>query len=315
MNRRGVALILTILIVALVSASVLSFIRLAELDARVAENVYAFTQAEVLAHSGLKGAMLLLAMDEKEYDALNDPWANFDQYAMLAGGLFEEGTFAGRIEDLSARIGINSLVDGNNLVLTERADMLTRLFNLLGHDPAPVDALLDWLDRDSEPRANGAEDPYYSSLDQPYPCGDGALASLGQLGLIRGFTPALLYGTDSSKGISEYLTVHSQGLVNINTAGETVLQCLDDDLTPSVAQEIMELRAAEPFYRLDDLKRITGLTPEARLRIGPLVGSERDFFPDRDRRPFPRRSGGGRSDRRAAGGRRENDLLPGRLRK
>ena len=278
-RRRGVALLLVLLVVALLSASTLTFIRMAHLEAKVADNAYMYTQAQFMARSGLKGAMTLLALDDATVDTLTDSWTTFDQYAAMAGGFFEEGSFAGRIEDLCNRIDPNYLIDSQGLMVTERINVMTRLADELGLDPAFINAMLDWLDPDEETRPDGgAEGQYYNYLERPYNCANGRIYTTGQLRLIRGLTPEILDGTEERPGLGEFLTVDSSGLVNINTAPEAVLVSLDDDLTPAVAQEIIELRATDPFLALDDLKNITTLTPEARLRIGPLVDIKSTHF-------------------------------------
>jgi len=276
--RRGVALLMTLLIVGLLSASVLSYMRMTHLEAKMADNTYAFVQAEVLAHAGLKGAMTLLAMDDQSQDSLNDIWANFAQYAALAAGLFDEGTFTGQIEDLSGRFNPNTIIDENGLLVQARLDQFLRLFDLLGYDSAPVPSILDWIDPDDEIRPDGAENQYYQTLADPYPCPNETIRALGQLRLIRGLDTQVLYGTEERPALLQYLTVHSDGQININTAGETVLMSLDDDLTQGVVQEIIDRRTSQPFTKLDELGEISGLSPQAFARItGRLAVSSSHF--------------------------------------
>ena len=74
------------------------------------------------------------------------------------------------------------------------------------------------------------------------------------------------------------MTVHSNGLININTAGEAVLMSLDDDLTRETAREIMERRAVNPFERLEDLRQVSGLRPEVLARIVGLLSVASSHF-------------------------------------
>src|SRR5262249_55678331 len=71
---------------------------------------------------------------------------------------------------------------------------------MLGHlpkmTPYLAQGLLDFLDADDTPRTAGAEQEYYDSLPRPYAVRNGPLSTLGELLLVRGFTPALLYGED-----------------------------------------------------------------------------------------------------------------------
>jgi general secretion pathway protein K len=257
-SRRGVALILTLMIVGIISASVISFIRLAGLEVKMAENNHSFAQAEILAQAGLKGAMTLLAMDDESVDSANDSWNLFADYAAMAGGFFDEGAFTGRIVDLSAKFDVNSLVDEHGKI-KEREDILRRLFQQLELNEDPVGAIIDWIDDNDDIEPGGAEDTYYRGLATPYPCANGPLQTSGQLRLIKGLSDEILYGTEDKKGLLEFITVHSSGQVNINTADIKVLMSLHEDLTETIAQEIIERRIEQPFEKLDELKNITDL--------------------------------------------------------
>ncbi len=75
------------------------------------------------------------------------------------------------------------------------AEMLEKLPRMT---PYLVEGLLDFLDSDDTPRPEGAEQEYYSALPTPYRIANGPLATLDELLLVRGFTPALLYGEDAN---------------------------------------------------------------------------------------------------------------------
>ena len=260
-SGRGVALILTIMVVALLSASVISFIRMANLEAKVAENNYCFTQAQILAEAGLKGAMTILAMDDPDVDSYSDLWAGFAQAAALTSGLFEEGSFTGSVIDLSGRLNVNALWNKANYEDKVRVDIMDRLFEILGYDPEPIAAMVDWMDPDDDQRSDGgAESSYYMTLDPPYSCANGPFNALGELSLVKGMTPEMLNGQEDAPGILKFLTVHSSGKVNINTADKSVLMSLDEELHDLLAQEIIERRTETPFERVDDLKELTSMT-------------------------------------------------------
>ncbi|MEW5725252.1 MAG: type II secretion system minor pseudopilin GspK, partial [Thermodesulfobacteriota bacterium] len=255
-----------------------SFIRFSHLEAKVVENLECFTQAEILARAGLKGAMTLLAMDDKERDDLTEAWADFNRYAALASGLLGEGAFTGRIEDLSARFNPNFLVDAKGLIDKDRQAQFGRLLTLVQLDPQAIPAVLDWLDPDEETRPGGAESSAYLAGADPYTPANGPFLALSQLALVKGFTAEALYGTTDRPGLLEYLTVHSEGRINLNTAGEVVLMSLDDGLTKSVAQDIMKTRSTKPFEKLDDLKEVPGLTPEVLARLAGRVSVASSYF-------------------------------------
>jgi type II secretory pathway component PulK len=109
------------------------------------------------------------------------------------------------------------------------------------------DSMLDWIDsRTTMPRPNGAKDMYYTALTPPYHCKNGPLDSLGELLLVKGVTPQLLYGNDRNynglldpdendgtgvvdRGWSQYLTIYSREL-NVDSTGNPRIYINDSDL-------------------------------------------------------------------------------------
>jgi len=284
-SRRGVALIMTLLVTALIAASALSFIRMSHLEARVADNTYALAQAEILAQAGLKAAMALLALDSNDYDANIDEelWTQFPRFAAAAGTQFQGGSFTGKIEDLAGRLDLNTLVGSTGQENEDKRAQMERLFVELGLDSSLVEALLDWLDPDEEQRPGGAESVYYGSLDKPYPCRNGSLYTLGQLTLVRGFTAKVVYERrddedEETPPLAELVTVYGDGLVNINTADRLVLMSLDPDLTDGLAREIIGHRESQPFDKLDRLLQVPGVTPTLFNRVLKHITVKSGFF-------------------------------------
>jgi general secretion pathway protein K len=108
--------------------------------------------------------------------------------ALIRGGS-RQIDFAGsqltiRITDERGKIPINHLEDDTAGQMLEQA-------GLSGDQLAVArDSLLDWIDDDDLPRANGAEAAYYAPLGiAPR---NGGLASVDELARIRGFTPSLV---------------------------------------------------------------------------------------------------------------------------
>lgn len=102
------------------------------------------------------------------------------------------------VTDDRGKIPINHVEDQTVTQLLEQA-------GLSGDQLAVArDSLLDWLDDDILPRANGAETDYYARLGiAPR---NGALASIDELARIRGFTPRLV------SQLRPYVTVDNDAL-------------------------------------------------------------------------------------------------------
>ena len=146
------------------------------------------------------------------------------------------GGYVIRIIDESGKVSLNGLTDASGIILknlligqgtsSEDADII-------------VDSLLDWKDGDDLHRLSGAESDYYLSLPKPYRAANRDFESLEELILVRGVTPAILYGTDTTKGIIPFLTVHVKtGRIDINGAPKEVLAVLPGMDTATVERII-----------------------------------------------------------------------------
>ena len=101
---------------------------------------------------------------------------------------------AGDGETETLRYGLTD--EASKLDLNEASEAM--LARLPGMKAPQAQALWDFLDVDSTPRPEGAEQEYYDTLATPYAIRNGPLASLDELLLVRGFTRALLYGEDAN---------------------------------------------------------------------------------------------------------------------
>jgi len=240
-NEKGVALILTLLITAILVILIVEVNYSTQVDLIVAGNFRNDLQAYYLAKSGVNIAISYLKydMENTETDNLDEDWAK--PYPPIPVG---EGFVKVVIEDESARINVNTMGDGK--VDPKRRDALYKAVSILFEreeiDMGILDAIMDWIDPDGETRSDGAEDNYYGSLDPPYTCKNAPLDTLSELLMIKGITDEV-YGK-----ISKYLTIYSKdGIININTVSKEVLMCLDDGIDEAIAEGIIEYRMETPF--------------------------------------------------------------------
>ena len=240
-SQEGVALLLSVVFVALMAALVFAFMYEMEVDAFFAQNQGADFQARLAANSAVVNGMRVLAEQYADMIEAGTPPVDseLDGSQWHLGVAFEplnEATMRTSISDEYGKINLNALLvyENNELVRNEPLINALREFFVLRSDSGfdPVDAIIDWLDYGDgdaqEP--DGAESDYYLRLENPYPCKNGPMTSIEELLLVRGVTPELYFG-DAKKEqdpLSEYLTVHGdwQGRVNVNTAREEVIAAI-----------------------------------------------------------------------------------------
>jgi len=97
--------------------------------------------------------------------------------------------------DESAKLNLNLLLS----LKLEDDQVQDMLLNIPGMTIELVDAILDWIDSDDTMRPYGAESDTYEGMSPPYSAKNGPLESLDELLMVRGVTPALLYGEDANR--------------------------------------------------------------------------------------------------------------------
>lgn len=217
-HERGVALVITLFVVALVTVLVLEYHFDASVEIDLAANYASDVQAYYLAVSGINFARALLLRDERDTDGTDDLWYRLGlipacfppqellsmsgetEVAPLLSGEIEEsvkpvssetGCVSLRIVDEQSKLPINALMPASGSEDPDPIwrDIFTAFFTAFQIEPDTLDALIDWIDRDDVPRGiGGAEDAYYEGLENAYTAPDEPMRALGELRLIRGFT-------------------------------------------------------------------------------------------------------------------------------
>ncbi len=273
---RGMALVLVLWVLTLLSVMVLEFcfamrteLGIARHEKEAAE-LYFFAQGAV--HRAI--AELIYRHDpalhqkrtapkleespelEKEWEVDGSPYT-----VSFKGGEAEV-----RIQGESGRINLNRIPEGSLRRVME-------FFLEVGQErDVVVDSILDWRDSDDLHRINGAENDYYRSLAEPYDCKNGDFDSVEELLLVRGVTPELFYGKRAKGdgeenpkiGLRDIFTVYSMGSqIDVNVARAEVLMAIFK-IPAEVAKKIVATRKEKAFSSLADLQqRVPEIIPFA----------------------------------------------------
>ncbi len=146
------------------------------------------------------------------------------------------------------------------------------LFKALELDETPIQAILDWIDPDSETRfPNGAEDDYYSRQRPAYRTANRPLASVQELRLVKGMTPEIL------ERLAPFVVCLPNATpLNVNTAPKEVLMSLGPSVSSSTAAVLMRARETQPFVTVEAFRKHP-LLQYAQLEESDL-SLESDFF-------------------------------------
>ncbi len=239
LNRRGMVLVVVLVVVSLLTLTALTFSHMMLAEREATELTGRRLQARALAQSGVDYVRLMLMLDEttlqergglynNQYDfsgalVVDDEDARHrGRFAVVAPGQ-SNGYYSGiryGLEDESTKLNLNAVAQFDaESEGTGREILLT----LPGMTEEIADAILDWIDADDDTRDYGAESDYYSALSPGYAPKNGPLDSIDELLLVCGVTPWLLYGVDANRnGNADTMEPDSQSLMDVDNSDESL---------------------------------------------------------------------------------------------
>lgn len=270
-HNRGIALLIVLTVITLLVATAVELNRRARSSITAAMVLRDRVTLNQIAASGIQMAMAVLVKDKKdsEIDSIQEDWADPEKMADFISVLdFEDGQVTVAIEDETAKIQINALVqfpEGNDFNESQHLLWARLLQSIIDQDTEAlediepveiINSIKDWLDssdNDAITGLTGAESDYYEGLEPPYPCKNGPFSHLEELGRVKGITPELLNGFGGIQGLARYVTVFGAteagsskftygGKININTAELPVIAALLPEGNEEFAMAIYEYR-------------------------------------------------------------------------
>ncbi|MBM4331554.1 MAG: hypothetical protein FJ117_10090 [Deltaproteobacteria bacterium] len=279
LNAKGVALIMVLWVMAILSVIVFEFSYAMRTEVHIARNFQEELQLYAMAGGGVERAIAELiykhdprvmakrkTMKTEDLPPEKREWVTDGRGYRIT---FEQGSCEVKVMGEAGKVNIN-LVSGM---------LLQKIVTNLGLSgeirDIVVDSIQDWRDPDDFYRLNGAENDYYRSLKEPYDCKNGNLDSIEELLLVRGVTPELFYGKKGAKekkgegqeewfpfGLKDIFSVYAPGeQVDINSAALPVLRFVLG-IPGEVARRIIQAREEKGFENHRDLlQRVPELTP------------------------------------------------------
>ncbi len=229
----GVALIIVLWVLVILSMLVLSFAATVRVHTRASTNIGRRSTAYLSAVSGLERVMTELEGDVTGYDGLDEAWVYVDSHDDEL--LQPPNAYQVSVIDECSKLDINTASREALLALSGMTDEL-------------VDAIIDWRDENDEPEPLGAEDDHYQSLSPPYHCANRPFQTVEELLLVKGMIPELLYGYEEDRQpLSPAERARVEGArTNLSQDGEAV--ALIDLLT---VYSISTQEASDGELRLD----------------------------------------------------------------
>ncbi len=306
-NERGIALVITLLVVALLTIIVVEFTYSAEVDAHMARNALNALQASMLARSGVNlGEAFLLHDDDPQVDSYTEDWGNMD---LLNSQLILPDNMRLRVQivDEGGKLNINLTRPPRvqELVTARRAGpnspptqlfqfWTTALGNLLagrGASPDIADNVTQYWTQlfqiafpgalSGQPGLGATPNQGQGAIGTPTPGGLASnpffwdLPSLDDASVIPGLTPSLIR---RSRAVLTALDASRQTQVNANTAPAEVLSAIIQDA--GVVDNIISQRQEQGLKAGDLGPLLAGLNSQdpAAAHARSMLGVKSSFF-------------------------------------
>lgn len=263
-KRSGMVLLSVLLIsVFLVSASVGFSVFVRRTLKRYEREQRAFT-ARMTAEVVMDAAKLLLSLHTGKAHFSGDRYFASRNFAFPESGV----TVTMKIDPLDDRIPLNKLFLPDGKTLRREIEVpWAEMWSLLEAEYLEA-SVLDFLDKDTEPRLGGVEHSDFLNR---------ALLSLEELLLLPGMTPELLYGFGGTPGLRSMATIWSSGRINLNAAPVEVLGILEG-LDEKLAVQLLRRREEKPLESIFDLATIPGFPVDAVPKLMNIAAFRSDWF-------------------------------------
>ncbi|MBI5234963.1 MAG: type II secretion system minor pseudopilin GspK [Deltaproteobacteria bacterium] len=259
-KKAGFALIITVLITAALAALISEVVYAVHAGASRAGAFRDSNRASTLAH----GAVMLAAKTIKQ---------GADDNRRLEPRIFVYGDalVSVRVEDEAGKINANSIVMPNGSVHQENFSAYKRLLSQLKLESSLAANLGDWIDANDDPMSDGAETrDYYARLAPPYAAKGAPLDSVEEAMLVKGYAP------QAFAGLKPFITVYTDGLVNINTAPAEVISSLDPGITLDMAKRVKSRAESTRFTDASEIRSVAGFETigfnlQGRIRVDSSI--------------------------------------------
>jgi general secretion pathway protein K len=261
-DQAGMALVVTLLALVLITAMVVEFSYAVYTGTNNLYNWRDSQRLSIMARSGVtvSSHFLTQALRREKYSypgSMEMPVENpFEDFI---------GIITVRIEDENSKFNINSLVYQNGNLNESAYNSFKRLLRILSLEEKIADRVADWIDNDSEARLQDSEVKVRNNT----------LATVDELLMIRGIKKS------DYDALLPYITVYGTRdllMININGAEKPVLQCLSDDISDELAQRIVDYREGAPFEEINQLQKIAGFTSMLYNPISSMITVKGRFF-------------------------------------
>jgi len=232
------ALVLTLLVVAILTAMVVEFAYGVYINTNALHNWQTAQRLSLAAKSAARLGARLIAES-----SVFDPYTS-EPTKITQKIPFEEidGIILLEIENENSKFNLNSLASRDPASKEKAYKSLVIMLEALDLKTDIADRIVDWMDPDNIPRLRDSENS----------AKNGNLDSIDELLIIPGIDEK------TYNKLFPYITIYGDGRININGAAEEVLMSLSKEITEDMAKCIIRHRDATPFLNTGNIGNVCG---------------------------------------------------------
>jgi len=241
---KGVALITVLLVLAVATVLAVTMSVQQQISIHRTENILYSNQAWQYVLGLEKWAIAVLEQDLKtnNTDSLLDKWNQGIPETEVTNGIIQA-----KILDLQGFFNLNNLII-NGEVSEVDLQRFSRLLEIQGLDQNIANAVLDWIDKDTDSRfPGGAEDVIYMTRPEPYRSANGYFTDKSELMLVEGIDVEVY-----QKLAPHVVALPAYTPLNVNTATEMNLRLLLDDTSSARAAILIGERQQAVIENLNE---------------------------------------------------------------
>ncbi len=258
-KQRGIALVTALLIITISTIVATQIFYKQQINLRRTFNQLQADQVYQLFLSAEQWAKILLVEDlaANNNDTLLDIWAQ--EMPPIAA---EGGHFQATITDSQACFNLNNLVI-SGVVQNDQIAIFKNLLKQKSLNENLIWSLVDWLDADDEPQAQGAEWETYSQLSPPYRAANQALTEISELYAVANWNLenitalypeiCVLPNPPAFSAVGRYFPAQTiASTLNINTMSPQLIMSLSEKMQSAKLEQILLYRQEQGFKSLQD---------------------------------------------------------------
>jgi general secretion pathway protein K len=274
-RQRGIAMLVAILLVAFATILAAAIGFKSAMAARRGVATLALDQSLLVAEAAEALAAYALREDRKAGNTVDHP---AEAWAMPLGPVevVPGVTLEAYLRDETGRFNLNSLVGVDGKVDENILHDLEHLMENVGVEPKWASLIADWIDPDSIPLPDGAEDSAYAAQNPPYRVPNTFITSPSELLALPGF------GRDRYLRISPFVTaLPRDATINPCSAPGEVLDALVGEghkEFSSDPQRLAKSREAGCFPTFDEYKASFGADSPNLQKLGDRVKQVSKYF-------------------------------------